>query len=592
MKKSVLFLSFLFLSVGLFAQDLQKKYSVYFPVAGFALNAEAEQILTDLALRLGGNNATHTLQIQAHTDSEGNTAYNQDLAEKRARSVRDFLAAQNIAAEEVTTTAYGETNPTFDNALAEGRRGNRRVDIFLTSTAAHDFAEMRKQLLQDLEQSFTVNPHKSTQIFGKKGTKVFLPPHAFVFADGKISTGEIEVKLTECLDFADMLLADLTTTSGDKILQTGGMLRIQAFSAGEELTVAPDKNLDVAVPTPAFDRDMQLFYGEEHPENDRLEDWQLAANEISAESPLIFGERNFRPAPFLGRRRAVRPEPLRYFPDSTFMPRPPVKPAARRFRPIPFPDTAAVHVKAKKGFFTSKNKIAAERKAKVEKIMTRYEKRLARRAYNEKAYAESLEKYAADLKEYPAKLQEWKAEEDAAAAKYYASENFKKMTEARENFYIKDSIRYTREREEHRLQQKKSAMDFEREYEEKGEISATAMNYYFFQINRAGWINCDKFSNQPRELLAVQETVRSQNSAVYALLPQMNSIIRLHRTPRGRLIGQQLPKGEKVVIFGWQVRAGQPMLAKTESIVGVHKTAILQYRKASLAELKEVLAGI
>jgi len=83
------------------------------------------------------------------------------------------------------------------------------------------------------------------------------------------------------------------------------------------------------------------------------------------------------------------------------------------------------------------------------------------------------------------------------------------------------------------------------------------MNYYFFQINKAGWINCDKFRQDvKREALLVKESSRVKDSAVYAIFPSSNSIIRFNRNDFGELTKQSFPRGEKVMIVGWQVQNG------------------------------------
>jgi len=597
MQKIALTLFCLFLSLqfnSAFAQSNQEKHSIYFATAEYSLDENSKSILKELALQLQ-NYADYSIDIQAHTDDQGNTEYNSKLAKNRANAVQNYLVKQGIIVDNLTAASFGEDNPLFDNKEENGRRLNRRVDIYVETLASADFSEIQQQWQNDLEQSFSLNGEKRTQIFGKDGTKLWLEPNTFVHKNGKIPTEEIDLRLTECYSFGNMLLADLTTTSGDKILQTGGMLKIEAFADGQELVIAEGKNIQTAVPTREFDKDMQLFYGEKHSdENDRLEDWQLADNAISASLPANFGIRRDRDTPYMGPGRPAKPTAITYTVDSTFMPKKPVKPAAKRFREVKFPDTMSVYTqKVKGGIFANKSKVAEERKAKIDKIMTRYEKRLARLAYNKEAYAKSLVKYEKDILAYPAKLEEWKKEQKAKEAKFYNSENYKSLTIAREKWYQKDLARYKKARADHKLLQKKRAEDFEKELEQKGNITADAMNYYFFQINQAGWINCDKFSgNMERELLVVNENRQTKESAVYAVFPSSNSIIRLNRNELGKINRQNFPRGEKVLVVGWQVENGQPMMAKAETVIGNKNFVNLNYRKVRLQELRETLAGI
>ncbi|MGK0366594.1 MAG: hypothetical protein ACI85O_003669 [Saprospiraceae bacterium] len=596
MQKIVLtfFYFFLFLQFStVFAQSDQEKHSIYFASAEYSLDENSELTLKELSQQLT-EYADYSIDIQAHTDDQGDTEYNKLLANKRANAVQNFLLAQDITVDNLTASAFGEDNPKFDNKEETGRRLNRRVDIYVKTLDSADFTEIQKQWQKYLEQSFSIDGQKRTQVFGKDGTKLWLEANTFIYKNGEIPTGEIDLRLTECYSFGNMLLADLTTMSGDKLLQTGGMMKIEAFANGEELVIAEGKSVQVAAPTKAFDKDMQLFYGKEHPENDRLEDWQLADNRISASIQNDFSATRDRNSPYMGPKRPGQPTAIIYTIDSTFMPKKPIKPETKRFRPVAFPDTISVYTQKRKGsIFTSKSKLEEERTAKINKIMTRYEKRLARLEYNKEAYAKSLIKFEKNVLAYPKKLAEWDKEVKVKEARFYSSENYKSLTLARGKWYEKDLARYKKARAEHKEMRKKRAEDFERELERKGGITADAMNYYFFQINQSGWINCDKFSGNPdRELLVVNENSKTKESAVYAVFTASNSIIRLNRNELGEINKQSFPRGEKVMIVGWQVKDGQPMMAKTETVIGNKNSVNLNYRKVRLQELRETLAGI
>lgn len=70
-----------------------------------------------------------TTVVEGHTDSVGSDAYNQGLSERRANAVRDVLVNQyGIGGERVNAVGYGESRPVADNATAEGRAINRRVE--------------------------------------------------------------------------------------------------------------------------------------------------------------------------------------------------------------------------------------------------------------------------------------------------------------------------------------------------------------------------------------------------------------------------------------------------------------------------------
>jgi outer membrane protein OmpA-like peptidoglycan-associated protein len=72
------------------------------------------------------------LAIEGNTDSTGSDAMNQTLSEKRAGSVMDFLAKQNIPAASMTSQGFGKTQPVASNDSASGRQQNRRVELVVS----------------------------------------------------------------------------------------------------------------------------------------------------------------------------------------------------------------------------------------------------------------------------------------------------------------------------------------------------------------------------------------------------------------------------------------------------------------------------
>jgi len=71
------------------------------------------------------------LEVEGHTDSVGSDDFNQQLSEKRAASVRDFLVKQGIAINTITARGFGKTMPVASNDNAAGRQRNRRVEMIV-----------------------------------------------------------------------------------------------------------------------------------------------------------------------------------------------------------------------------------------------------------------------------------------------------------------------------------------------------------------------------------------------------------------------------------------------------------------------------
>lgn len=75
------------------------------------------------------------LQLEGHTDSVGTDDYNLKLSQERADAVRDFLAEQGVAAQNITAVGLGKADPVASNDTAAGRQQNRRVEMVVSGEA-------------------------------------------------------------------------------------------------------------------------------------------------------------------------------------------------------------------------------------------------------------------------------------------------------------------------------------------------------------------------------------------------------------------------------------------------------------------------
>jgi len=71
------------------------------------------------------------IRVLGHTDSTGSDSYNQNLSQRRADSVGQFLISQGITSGRVQTVGYGKRYPVATNYTPEGRQLNRRVELEL-----------------------------------------------------------------------------------------------------------------------------------------------------------------------------------------------------------------------------------------------------------------------------------------------------------------------------------------------------------------------------------------------------------------------------------------------------------------------------
>ena len=92
------------------------------------LNPQFHSALDKIAATLVDYNQT-VVQVAGHTDSTGSHAYNMQLSQKRADSVKTYLTSRNVTPQRLQAVGAGPDHPVADNATPEGRAQNRRVEI-------------------------------------------------------------------------------------------------------------------------------------------------------------------------------------------------------------------------------------------------------------------------------------------------------------------------------------------------------------------------------------------------------------------------------------------------------------------------------
>jgi len=103
-------------------------YGIVFDFNSSTLRPAAQSNLADLAQILNKYPDTDIL-VEGHTDATGTNEHNLDLSMHRAQSVANYMTGLQVLANRFKIMGYGEDQPIADNATAEGRQLNRRVEI-------------------------------------------------------------------------------------------------------------------------------------------------------------------------------------------------------------------------------------------------------------------------------------------------------------------------------------------------------------------------------------------------------------------------------------------------------------------------------
>jgi OmpA-OmpF porin, OOP family len=111
---------------------IEIKQTVFFATNKATIKPVSFGLLTEVAQAMK-DNPTIKVDVEGHTDSQGNDRFNLKLSQKRAESVKKFLVGKGVASDRMRPKGYGENVPLADNRTADGRAQNRRVEFVITS---------------------------------------------------------------------------------------------------------------------------------------------------------------------------------------------------------------------------------------------------------------------------------------------------------------------------------------------------------------------------------------------------------------------------------------------------------------------------
>ena len=110
------------------AYKIVKLEGVHFAFDSSRLTDEAKSILDKAASEINAHSSS-SFTVEGHTDSYGSDEYNQQLSERRANAVMNYLISRGVPASSLSAIGKGENYPVASNDSREGRAENRRVVV-------------------------------------------------------------------------------------------------------------------------------------------------------------------------------------------------------------------------------------------------------------------------------------------------------------------------------------------------------------------------------------------------------------------------------------------------------------------------------
>lgn len=106
--------------------------TVYFAFNSAALSSSARDRLESNARYLK-DNPNIEVQIEGHCDERGGVQYNLALGERRAQSVKNYLAALGVSRGRMTTISFGKERPIAFGHSEDAWSKNRRANFVVTA---------------------------------------------------------------------------------------------------------------------------------------------------------------------------------------------------------------------------------------------------------------------------------------------------------------------------------------------------------------------------------------------------------------------------------------------------------------------------
>tara|TARA_R110002049_G_scaffold285400_1_gene466271 strand:+ start:16824 stop:18611 length:1788 start_codon:yes stop_codon:yes gene_type:complete len=422
-------------------------------------------------------------------------------------------------------------------------------------------------------QKVTVNSQKDTTIVCNEGTKLNVKANSFVNENNETFKGKVDLNIIEYYKLSDMLLANLSTQSDGKQLETGGMLFIEAKHGSERLNLKPSSTIEISFPSKNKKEDMQLFSGAWQngninwkPENTRVIYDEELSNDIEA---IEIIERDDTEVPFA----VIEQAPI--YPgcenSSTEFSKKCTRSEISKFVQRNFNTDIAANL-GLRGRQRVNVIFRINQNGNVDNMQFR-------------SSHPDLEREANRVIALLPKMQPGRQRGKAVSVPYslpiiFEVEGTREFSAKigsvpRVSLLTQDSI--INKRFEDRLTGKDSI-----------DVSVSEVNGYVLRTSKLGWINCDRFINNSNRIKYKLKIKDSENVIVNMVFKSVNSLM-----PSWRINGvydfRSLPKGEAIVLVAIKKQNGKLYFDVVETKTEENPNIEFNFKEVNLEELKNEL---
>ncbi|MBX2876206.1 MAG: OmpA family protein [Saprospiraceae bacterium] len=261
----------LFFAINLSVAQPTAIFNLHFDLDRDELTTEASNQLYEAIGDLPKPEVYRAVLI-GHTDQQGSLSYNQDLSERRAETVKNFLVDNGFVAEQVEYSGKAFLDLMIDQTTEAAYAKNRRVSVIFEK----DYRNVPSNYYYlSAQQPTSIKDDRS-------GTEIDIPENAFATADGAIYEGEVILMYREFRDFADFMATDMPMNfdggeRGHFYFNSTGMFEMRAFDEeGHPLGLNNGKSIDLAYPQSQLAVGAQVWQF-----NDEKNRWQNGEDQLA-----------------------------------------------------------------------------------------------------------------------------------------------------------------------------------------------------------------------------------------------------------------------------------------------------------------------
>ncbi len=422
-------------------------------------------------------------------------------------------------------------------------------------------AESASKGRQTLTTLRYLSSSRGGDVKGQGGTILRFSPNSFVDAGGKTITGKVRVEIEEYYDLTSILQAKLSTSSGEKLIETAGMINVKAYCGKSEVFLNQGSLYQVYFPRRGNQHeDFELFYGR-WKEGGQI-DWIAAGNEQQDRLDTSDTELK-QPTP------TTQPQVDRCFVQISES----IMRRGNRISKMDYFNWQLTTGQTLNQWFVANFNPDL-------KMLSDYCSNALRTQItfhvNQKGKFVDYYISQSSIPEYDRKIAAFLASMPAlelgVLMPVFTEDHACVLTFSAREMKAADAV----------------GSNFRRQYADQEvmtNVNTSDLDYYIFTSSELGWINCDRFLPEEFELVDMRVIANGGSDGLVSMVfDEMNSVLN-GRFTDGEFLFTGIPAGQKVRLIGIDNSGGSPLVAVKEMVTDSKVHSMDDYRRMNLKEL-------